>query len=190
MRLTRGDKQRITERVRAGAAALFRARGVVDVTLDDVMARAALTRGAFYAHYRSKTELLVDVVRHEHPLLRQLQARPGRSAAALQKQMLHIFANYLAPANLEAIFEGCSLAALTGEAARAPAAVREAFGLAFQDVLEEMARGQTTAPERYAAALVLASGAVNSARAMRDEDQRAAVLKLALDAVREQIVAA
>lgn len=38
---------------------LFAARGIRNVTLDDVAAQAGVTKGSFYWHYRSKKELIL-----------------------------------------------------------------------------------------------------------------------------------
>lgn len=177
MRLTAENKEKIRVRILSGAAALFREKGVDAVNLDQIMARAELTRGAFYAHFPSKAALFAEVMRHEHPLLRMLRARSDTAPAALQAAMRTIFHNYLSPANLAEVHRGCSFAALTGETARAEPAVRAGFEAAWQDVLTEMARGQAQpAPARLRAALVLATGAVTAAAACDSDAARAAIL--------------
>ena len=75
MRLTPENKRKITERIRGAAARTFRENGYDAVNLDRLMQESGLTRGAFYAHYRSKAALFADVMRHEHPLLRMLEDR-------------------------------------------------------------------------------------------------------------------
>ena len=177
LRLKPKDKARIAQRIREAAAGLFRARGIAAVTLDELMGASGLTRGAFYAHYRSKDALVAEVLRHEHPLLSMLAAREGADAEALRVQMRRIFRDYLTPAHLPAIYEGCTLASLTGEAARGGAAQREAFEAAVEAILTEMARGRP-GPDRarHLAALLRASGAVNAAMACRREAMRAEIL--------------
>ncbi|MEO1380259.1 MAG: TetR/AcrR family transcriptional regulator [Pseudomonadota bacterium] len=177
MRLTPENKKKITKKIRAGAAATFRADGFDAVNLDRLMKEAELTRGSFYAHYKSKSALFADVMRHEHPLLHMLQRRDGKSSDALLQQMLIIFEGYLNPANLNEVFKGCSLAALTGDTTRADADVRAGFGHAFKVICAEMAREQQHAAESYAPPLVLASGAVGTAMAIEDSDQQAIILK-------------
>jgi len=176
MRLTSENKQKITERIREGAAQVFRERGFDAVNLDQLMKQAGLTRGAFYAHYRSKSALLSDVLRHEHPLLRMLEARDGTSPKDLHDQLRAVFDGYLDPKNLEEVFCGCTLAALTGDATRAGADVKTAFGAAFEEICNEMARGQGRDGSDYAPALVLASGAVRSAQAVGGDALRARIL--------------
>lgn len=176
MRLTSENKQKITNRIRTGAAQIFRERGFDAVNLDQLMKQAGLTRGAFYAHYRSKSALLGDVLRHEHPLLRLLEARDGTSAEELHNQMQAVFDGYLDPKNLQEVFGGCTLAALTGDATRAGADVKTAFGRAFEEICQEMARGQGRNGAEYAPALILASGAVRTAQAVEGDALCARIL--------------
>lgn len=176
MRLTPENKQKITDRIRAGAAEVFREQGFDAVNLDKLMRKAGLTRGAFYAHYHSKSALLSDVMQHEHPLLRMLEARGGASSKELFEQMIAIFDGYLDPANLEAVFRGCTLAALTGDATRADAQVKTAFGVAFEAICEEMAREQNHNGAAYAPSLVLAAGAVRTAQAVEGDALRGNIL--------------
>lgn len=179
MRLTAENKEKIRLRILRGAAALFRERGYDGVTLDQVMNAANLTRGAFYAHFRSKDDLFAQVVRHERPLLRMLRKRSGSGADALWRQLLGIFEGYLRPENLAAVYRGCTVASLTGDTARSSDAVKKAYQAAWTDIVDEMARGQPVAdPEMLRAALTLAGGAVNTAASCAD----AATQKDILDA--------
>lgn len=177
MRLTADNKRKVTERIRAGAAEAFRADGYEAVNLDRLMWQADLTRGAFYAHYRSKADLFADILRHEHPLLRMLCERDGRDGSQLRRQMLAIFEAYLDPNNREAVFEGCTLASLTGDATRGNEKVRAGFGDGFKAICAEMARGQNQPPVAYGPALILATGALRTARAMADDTAEAEMLK-------------
>jgi len=126
MRLTAEDKDKITRRILESAAKAFRADGYDAVNLDRIMAGAGLTRGAFYAHFKSKDDLFCAVLRFQHPLLRMLKARPGGNGPALADEMRAVLAGYLEPMHLETVFKGCSLAALTGDATRAGPEARAA----------------------------------------------------------------
>ena len=60
------------------AGRLFRLRGYAGTNIDDIMLAAGLTRGAFYAHFKSKDELFAEVIGAGHGLLRRLRAgEPG-----------------------------------------------------------------------------------------------------------------
>lgn len=45
------------EKILQAAARLFTQNGYDAVSIDDVMREAGLTRGAFYAHFRSKSDI-------------------------------------------------------------------------------------------------------------------------------------
>lgn len=50
------------ERILAGAAAVFADRGYQQARLDDIAARAGLTKGAIYWHFRNKADLFCALV--------------------------------------------------------------------------------------------------------------------------------
>ena len=52
------------QRILDSAARLFALRGFDAVGLDDLMADAGLTRGAFYHHFRTKTEVYDQGIAH------------------------------------------------------------------------------------------------------------------------------
>ena len=96
------------------AARLFRLRGHAGTNIDDIMLAAGLTRGAFYAHFTSKDDLFAETIRTGQGLLGAL--RGGEPPAVLKA--------YLDKTSLAATAQGCTLAALPGDAARAPLAAR------------------------------------------------------------------
>lgn len=57
-------KQQSRDQILTAAAALFSHKGFDAVSIDDVMQRAGLTRGAFYAHFKSKSDLYNEAIMH------------------------------------------------------------------------------------------------------------------------------
>lgn len=57
-------KQHTRQRILSAAARLFAARGFAATTIDEVMSDCGLTRGGFYAHFRSKTQLHHEALAH------------------------------------------------------------------------------------------------------------------------------
>lgn len=142
------------------AARLFRLRGHAGTNIDDIMLAAALTRGAFYAHFSSKDALFAEIVRMGHGLL------PGLRAAEKPSSVLD---EYLDKENLAATVQGCALAALAGDVARAPLAARLAYANVLHGVIAELARGKKRSLDADATAVaILAVGAVTLARASGD----------------------
>ncbi|MFZ5783898.1 MAG: TetR family transcriptional regulator [Pseudomonadota bacterium] len=141
------------------AARLFRLRGYAGTNIDDVMLAAGLTRGAFYAHFDSKEDLFAEAVRTGHGLLARL--RGGEPAAVMEA--------YLERADLVATVQGCTLAGLPGEVARAPLAARLAYANLLHAAIGELARGKPRKLDADATvAVILAVGAVALARASGD----------------------
>jgi TetR/AcrR family transcriptional repressor of nem operon len=141
------------------AARLFRLRGHADTNIDDIMLAAGLTRGAFYAHFTSKDDLFAEAIRTGQGLLGEL--RGGEPPAVLKA--------YLDKANLAATTQGCTLAALPGDVARAPLAARLAYANVLYATIAELARNKKRKLDADATvAAILAVGAVILARASGD----------------------
>src|SRR5258708_21221466 len=60
MKVSREQVAENRRNILAAAARLFRERGFDAVTLDDVMNEANLTRGGFYGHFKSKSDLMAQ----------------------------------------------------------------------------------------------------------------------------------
>jgi TetR/AcrR family transcriptional repressor of nem operon len=141
------------------AARLFRLRGHAGTNIDDIMLAAGLTRGAFYAHFASKDDLFAEAIRTGQGLLGRL--RGGEPAAVLKA--------YLDKTNLAATAQGCTLAALPGDVARATLAARLAYANVVYATIAELARGKPRKLDADATvAAILAVGAVTLARAAGD----------------------
>jgi TetR/AcrR family transcriptional regulator, transcriptional repressor for nem operon len=141
------------------AARLFRLRGHAGTNIDDIMLAAGLTRGAFYAHFTSKDDLFAEIVGAGHGLLGRLRA--GEPAAVLK--------TYLDKVDLAATVQGCALAALPSDVARAPLAARLAYANVLYATIAELARAKRRKLDADATvAAILAVGAVTLARASGD----------------------
>ncbi|MEL6168520.1 MAG: TetR/AcrR family transcriptional regulator [Pseudomonadota bacterium] len=187
---TPSRKARHNARVRANvidaAGRAFRAYGYAGVSVDAVMTDAGLTRGAFYAHFASKAALFAEVLAVNHPLLAMLQRRSEASPDSLWLGLRRIFSDYLDPAHHDTIRTGCTLAALTADAARATPEAKAGYSGARSAILAEMARGQpvpATDP-RYSAILTLAAGAVAMAAACDGDAAKRDILAAAAETVK------
>ena len=106
-------RQRIVE----AAAAAFRAGGVAGVTVQDVMTRAGLTHGGFYAYFASKDDLLRAAVEHAGRETLERLSNPLKGAAA-DARLNALVDVYLSAAHAAHPERGCPLAALGSELAR------------------------------------------------------------------------
>ena len=77
-------KQNSREQILSGAMNLFSRKGFSNVSIDEVMAEAGMTRGAFYAHFESKSVLYAEAVMFaalNSKMMTQLDA-PARSPSS------------------------------------------------------------------------------------------------------------
>jgi TetR/AcrR family transcriptional regulator, transcriptional repressor for nem operon len=159
MTISAASKARIRAEILDHAARLFRLRGYAGTNIDDIMLAAGLTRGSFYAHFKSKDDLFAEVIRGGHGLLAKLRAAEAKAALA----------DYLDKANLAANVQGCTLAALPGDVARAPLAARLAYANALHGLIGELARGRARKLDADATTIaILAVGSLVLARASGD----------------------
>jgi TetR/AcrR family transcriptional repressor of nem operon len=160
------------------AAALFRARGLSDVSVAEVTAAAGLTHGAFYGHFTSKAALAETACRDTLEAgAARWRTRAEAARAAGGSGLAAIIDSYLNSQHRDEPQNGCVLVALGGELARGEAAMRQALSdgaKALLGVLEdELALSHPmadAASRRAAAAGVLAAlaGGLLLARALTD----------------------
>ena len=124
-------KQQTRERIVVCARQLFNRRGFTEVSIDEVMAAAGLTRGGFYNHFKTKEDLyvatLVDYAMHK-------ETGASNSSQCGPEIAWQIFDRYVSRQHLEDMGGHCPLMALPSDVARAGRRVRAAY----QRVLEAM----------------------------------------------------
>jgi len=181
MRYDAEHKQRTRERLLTEAAKAIRAEGPHKVGVAEVMAKAGLTHGGFYAHFASKDDLVAEAVGQ---MFAEAGARTirrlgeGRSPAeALRAYVNH----YLSPAHRDTRTSGCPLPFLTADAPRLPEAARARYAQgvgnlteAFADLLKQM---DALEPDAVAASVLAEMvGAVALSRAEADPARADAIL--------------
>ena len=113
------------------ASTLFRERGYGGVSVADLMAAAGFTHGGFYKHFRSKADLMVEAA--GVGFSRAVGYLAGVDATRYIKE-------YLSRPHRDSRGDGCTLSALSGDAARQPKAIKQAFADGIEDQLEILAR--------------------------------------------------
>ncbi len=156
-----GHSARVRAEIFQHAARLFRLRGYAGTSIDDIMLAAGLTRGAFYAHFRSKDDLFAEVIGAGHGLLARMRAS--------ETKMLEVLDAYLARETFTATLRDCTLAALASDVARAPLPAQLAYANVLHGLIGEMARGRARKLDADAtAAAILAVGGLSLAQASGD----------------------
>ena len=129
MPYTAEHKQKTRQRIVDCARELFNRHGFAEVSIDDIMRQAGLTRGGFYNHFKAKEELYAEAVAaymHFDPAQRWngIQFDPDAKGTACAQQMVNI---YLSTAHLDDLEGHCPLIALPADTARAGPQVRMAY---------------------------------------------------------------
>lgn len=167
-------RARTRERILAAAAAAIRANGVGELGVADVMRRAGLTHGGFYAHFASKDELVSAALAHASGETVRTFERAG-SDVDVSDRLKAVIDMYLSPAHLAHPERGCTIAALGPEAARGGAKVRRGLRAAIRarlDVIRRLLPGPSSERRRREAAGVFAClvGGMILARGLGDTE--------------------
>ncbi|MGM9490193.1 TetR/AcrR family transcriptional regulator [Ideonella sp. YS5] len=181
-------KEETHERILEVASQALRQQGYDGVGVADVMKKAGLTHGGFYAHFGSREVLLAEALERAG---RDSLAAVGRAAAAGTEQGASAFRAlveaYLDPAHADAPASGCPVAALGSEMARQSPALRQASAARVQALVgavrATLPRGGRSAALAVASTLV---GALQLARALGDGAEGRAALAAARKALIQQ----
>src|SRR5262245_11506036 len=171
-------KARTRQKIVDAAAAAFRAGGVVDVRLEDVMARAGLTHGGFYAHFASKDELLREALAHASRQTVDMLSGPLATMPD-EGRLGSVIDTYLSPAHVAHPERGCPLAALGPELARTGRAVRGALAASIKARLRWMRQllpegeRNTLSEAQMIGALACMIGGIVLARTVGEKDSHA-----------------
>jgi TetR/AcrR family transcriptional repressor of nem operon len=172
MKVTKAQAQANRTRIVEKASTLFRERGYDGVGVADLMAAAGFTPGGFYNHFRSKTDLMAEAAACG---LAQTVAKADGA------DMVEFVQQYLSREHRDAPGEGCTMAALGGDAARQPEPVKAAFAAGLENLLAVLERkdgdadpnGQREMRAKRIDAIAHAVGAIVLSRACPDDSSLA-----------------
>jgi len=184
MRYPPNHKQATRRRILDAASRVFRAHGLAATGVDEVMRRAGLTHGGFYAHFRDKTELVTEACATGFD---SAAANLDRIAAlpTPRARVRALVLSYLGGHHRDHAGDGCLLASLGSEVARLDGEARVLFADSFRRHRARVAAALALHPdpaenERRANALLgLLAGALVFARAVADPAESAALLSQA-----------
>ncbi|WP_216903376.1 TetR/AcrR family transcriptional regulator [Nocardia alni] len=179
-RASRAQAQAHREEVVTAAAAMVRRDGVDGMTVPQVMAAAGLTHGGFYRHFTSKDDLVAQACAAacaEKEMEREqiLAAAPDEHSARRT-----FIARYLSPIHRDTPSQGCGLAALAADVARAEpdAPVREVYLDGLRAMIDDLSRLDGREPLVETALL---AGALMLARAAAGDPLSDRILTAAKD---------
>ena len=162
MRITKEKKQENHDRILAIASEMFREQGFDGVGVADLMERAGLTHGGFYNHFASKEALTAEA---------SAKGFVDTSERYAGYAVADVIDAYISRTHRDARGQGCTAAALSGEAARLPEDTRAVFGDGIAGLFAALEGGLAGRPDARAQAISLmaqAVGAVILSRACPD----------------------
>jgi TetR/AcrR family transcriptional repressor of nem operon len=192
MRYDTEHKQKTRARVLEEAAKAIRAEGPLKVGVAEVMAKAGLTHGGFYAHFDSKDELVTEAIGQ---MFREARGRlePVEDQDRPATDRLLAYVNYyLSRTHRDLRTAGCPLPFLAADAPRLPEASRALYGAGaarlsgiIAGLLAEMGRPE---PEALASSVLAEMvGALGLSRADPDPERADLILKRSRAAVKQRL---
>ena len=155
-------KAKTKERILASAAELFTRYGFEQVSINQVMANAKLTRGAFYAHFTSKSEL------HAQALLKAASQAKRQQTEFSASCLLSLTKSYLSQAHREQELQHlCPLAFLISDINQQDATVKSTYTKIFKGFVEN-AKTLTRDEQVALQTSVLMIGGLALAKALND----------------------
>ena len=144
------------------------------ISVADLMAKAGLTHGGFYAHFKSKDDLVSEAISYifneRYEALRKILEDEGPAEG-----LSAYIDMYLSARHRNRRDKGCPLAALIGDLARMPVVVRKRFDADIQGQTDLIAAAlkamKQPLPDTLAASLLAEMvGAIALARAVADDE--------------------
>ncbi|ESQ91560.1 hypothetical protein ABAC460_06125 [Asticcacaulis sp. AC460] len=173
MRYDGEHKERTRLRLLTEAAIMLREDGPSGLSVVTLMKRQGLTHGGFYAHFKSKDDLIAHALdtMFERTCERYLTKTRGLVPAAA---LSNYIAYYLSPAHINKPGQGCPIPAVAGDVARLGTQARKRFEAGMVKLqrlvaleFEGLDRSQEDALTEALALLSELSGAVIMARAVK-----------------------
>ncbi|RST50047.1 TetR/AcrR family transcriptional regulator [Variovorax sp. MHTC-1] len=185
MKVTKAQAQANRAHVVETASMLFRERGYDGVGVADLMAAAGFTHGGFYKQFRSKADLVAESAACG------IAQTAALTAGVETSEFVRL---YLSREHRDTRAIGCTMAALGGDAARQPEAVRATFAAGIESLLAALSReglpldGANSSQARAKSLDILARavGAIVLSRACPDDSPLADEI---LEVCREEILA-
>lgn len=165
-----GKKEESRAKILASAGQGFRRHGFGGLGIDGLAKAAGVTSGAFYAHFKSKSEAFRAAVAAGMADLAEGVERFRAGGGAWVGRFIDF---YLSERRTCDLGESCALQSLTNEVARADSETRAAYRAELRRAIDALAGGRAGSDTaegraRAIALLALLSGGVSMARAVDD----------------------
>lgn len=191
MRYPADHKRETREKVLAEAARQIKEHGPLGVGVAEIMKRAGLTHGGFYAHFKSKDALVAAAIgkMFDGARARWQRATETRNASG---GLAAYIDGYLSPEHRDARETGCPIAALSSDLPRLPKLCRAAHAEGTRNLTERVAitlreLGHRDADAVAASVIAELVGALSIARVEPDEARSDALLAASRRSLRARL---
>jgi TetR/AcrR family transcriptional repressor of nem operon len=191
MRYDSEHKARTRARLLEEAAVAMRAVGPDGIGVAGLMAKAGLTHGGFYAHFKSKDDLVAQAITRmfddSHALFDS--RTEGRTPA---EGLASYIDAYLSERHRDETERGCPLPCLSGELARLPRAARDRFAAGAAALTARIAGlldriGRPNAELTASSVVAEMVGAMALARAVPDRERSNLILMASREALKTRL---
>jgi TetR/AcrR family transcriptional repressor of nem operon len=134
MRYPASHKHATRHRIVEAAGQAFREQGVAETGVDDVMRRAGLTHGGFYAHFKDKGELVAEACTAAFGGARVNLDRIAALPTAAQRVRM-LIDSYLSTRHRDNRGSGCLIVAVGADMTRLRGTARAGYSKGFTDHL-------------------------------------------------------
>lgn len=183
MRYAEGHKEKTRERLLDEAAGILRAKGPEGVSVASLMSRLGLTHGGFYAHFKSKDDLIRSALEKsfDEGRIRLRRALDGREAA---EGLVRYIDDYLSISHVRQPELGCPLPSLSPELGRVDDDKQGRLASGAQHLREAIAKALIVHGKDDGEAVALAAstlsemvGAIALARVSATDDEAQTLLE-------------
>jgi TetR/AcrR family transcriptional regulator, transcriptional repressor for nem operon len=162
-------KRETRRRIVDSAGRRLKRDGIDGSGIAALMSDAGLTNGAFYAHFKSKNDLVANVVADQLTL----QAATMKALPPGRPAIEQFIREYLSPGHRDQPASGCPSAALLDEIGRCDGEIRGSYTSGVQSIIDAVAsqlspRDPAAARKRATGLFTLIVGSLQLARAVTD----------------------
>lgn len=136
-----GHRDEVRKKIVASARRLFNRDGFANVSIDEIMKGAGLTRGGFYSYFECKSELYTEALGCFFTDPEWKSCWEGVEVDLRSKEVgPQVVRAYLSRQHYEDVANSCPMVALPGDVARSGAEARRAFQTVFAAMVSVLER--------------------------------------------------
>ena len=183
MRVSVEEKKKIRERILVETLDYIKVWGPEAAPVDKIMKKLGLTSGALYSHFKSKDDLMAQVIIRELERITEMHKR--RTQKRGDKMMSEFVEYYLQDEHVENVQHGCMFVAFGTDLHRMKSGIREKIEDKVESMFIAMAKGLPKAKSekarietvKYVFSCMV--GTVILARAIKNERKKKEMIRIA-----------